>query len=523
MNIGPRISLIILSVGVLLLSFFGYIHPAVNQILWISLTLLILAGSFIRLEVAILAILSELVIGGHGYLFSITIAGFPVSFRIALFGVGIIALVYHLIRTKRFPRIARTPYAIPFLFVSGFIVYGMIQGMRFNDPLLTFFDSNAYISILYLVLFIEALPTKITFARAGNVIISFSVGLALTTITLLGIYAVFHYDDSLKGAVSVNQSIQNELSQSASTSQGVIAQRMGPTAEQFKLDPSVTTKTKPASYRWLRDTGLAEISYISGHFFRVFFPSHIFTTFALFLLLILLWKKRPKREQITIIASLFLVSAALWISYSRSLWLGIGLTIIPFAFVWFKQSLHRQRAILFLVVLAIALTGIFFASNSGSIISQRIESIIHPTTEVASTHRIELGKALLDHIRDYPLWGRGFGTLVSFLTVRPNGEIITAAFYIYEWAYLDIAVKMGLLGLAAFLFLLLYTCIRLLWQYKKTGEDLFFGVALGFLACLIANVTTPIFTHPLGFGLLAFSAAFSLFRYEHTGTTRYME
>lgn len=523
MNPRIRISLIIIAIFTVLLSFLGFVIPSVNHIAWFLIIGFVFCGALIKYEFIGFVLLAELAIGGHGYLFSITLAGFPISLRIGFFGVACVTLLYHLIRKRKFPRIAKTRLAIPFVILVLIIVFGMIRGIAHNNGLITFFDANAYLSVLYIVFFTEAFYNVTSLQKAFSTLISFGTALSLLTIALLGTYAVFHYDNSLKAAISVDSTIQQELSGTSSFSQGAVAQRINPQTTQFQLDPSVTTKTKPASYRWLRDTGLAQISYISGRFFRVFFPSHIIMLAIFFVALSLLWRKQTRMSRALLIGSLISMGAALFISYSRSLWLGGVIGLLLFAIMWFRQTLHRQRALIVFFVFLFAVIIILLTTQIGPIFTKRIDSILNPNTEVAGTHRIELAKALYQQIKDYPVWGGGFGTLVSFPTVLPNGQVITATFYIYELAYLDIAVKLGGVGLSFFLLFYGYITYNLSKMYRKFGAPITIGLLAGFVACLTANITTPIFTHPLGFGLIGLLCAYIFASYEYTTPARHLE
>lgn len=521
----PSISipLIILAFVIYVISFCGFIFSPVNYFFWVFIVLLTLCIGLIRFEFIGLAIIGELILGGYGYLFSLNIFGFPISLRIGIFFIACITFCYHVIRKKKSPRIAHKKIFVPFIILIAILAIGVFQGFFRNDFTITFFDANAYISVFYIVFLIEAFPTLKSINKLLSLLLSFSAALAVITIMLLGIYATFHYDNSLKAAISVDATIHEELSGESSFSQGTIAQRTQPKVEQFELDPTVTTKTKPASYRWLRDTGVAQVSYISGKFFRVFFPSHIFLIPALFVGLSLLWKKGLEHKKKLLIVSLCLIILALYISYSRSLWLGTVVGMGVFAVFWFKQTLHRQRAVIGLGIIALLLLVFITSSEAGDIVVSRVNSIIHPSTEVAGTHRIELAKALYEQIKHRPLFGSGFGTLVSFPTVLPNGEVIQAAFYIYELSYLDIAVKLGIVGLILFILFYGYLLVGLYKKYVRASAPVSIAFFSGFTALLIANITTPVFTHPLGFGLLALICAFIFIEHERSSTNSNVE
>jgi O-antigen ligase len=71
---------------------------------------------------------------------------------------------------------------------------------------------------------------------------------------------------------------------------------------------------------------------------------------------------------------------------------------------------------------------------------------------------------------------------------------------------LEIWLKIGLLGLAAyFLFLgrLIAGARRL---GAKTGNNLWFGASAGLIFLAITNVFTPYLNHPLGIGVLLLSS-----------------
>ena len=93
----------------------------------------------------------------------------------------------------------------------------------------------------------------------------------------------------------------------------------------------------------------------------------------------------------------------------------------------------------------------------------------------------------------------------------PGTDVVEyAKVFLFEWAYLDLIVKIGLVGLAAYVFWLL----RIAWQgvtaiRSAAGPDrgLMAGLLGGLTAVAVANVFTPFLNHPLGIGIVLLTAA----------------
>jgi O-antigen ligase len=106
-------------------------------------------------------------------------------------------------------------------------------------------------------------------------------------------------------------------------------------------------------------------------------------------------------------------------------------------------------------------------------------------------------------IKKAPVFGSGFGTTLTFksedprvTTVNPTGMYTTSAF---EWGYLDITMKIGIVGLGIYLYLIWKIGTGL---WKKRADNYNLGLLLGLIALLVINIFSPYLNHPLGIGYL---------------------
>lgn len=122
--------------------------------------------------------------------------------------------------------------------------------------------------------------------------------------------------------------------------------------------------------------------------------------------------------------------------------------------------------------------------------------------DAATASRWSLLPKLNEKIKESPIFGNGFGTSVTYQSSDPRiisttgGSYTTSAF---EWNYQDILVKMGLLGLLAYGYLLYAIFLVLLKAEPK--ERLW--LIPSFFALLALNALSPFLNHPLGIGYLA--------------------
>ena len=157
---------------------------------------------------------------------------------------------------------------------------------------------------------------------------------------------------------------------------------------------------------------------------------------------------------------------ALYLTFTRSAWLGLGLGwLLIFYFRW-RKGLFVYLSLLFFII-GLALT--FPASETGDLVL----SILFPTDRVSSrfivnSDRIDMYHASLKIAADYPITGIGFDTLTGIWqtdrydlrTSKPYDRISSNPFHIM--------VSTGFLGLAAWLFFQLCVLVYLLKAMRGT-------------------------------------------------------
>ncbi len=286
--------------------------------------------------------------------------------------------------------------------------------------------------------------------------------------------------------------------------------------------------TLPEFYFWVRDTGLGEITRYNGNIYRVFFQNQIFGLLLFFIFsgYALNYFFRKKRPTILLLLLSSVVLAEVIISLSRSFWLGFLCALCIYmlgSLFLIKKIIIKQYLPYFLKLISyffviflgcFTLLGLIYflppkiKGDLSSVLDNRLKM------EAAGSSRLNMLKPLLHAISDHPLIGSGFGRTVTYQSADPRIVATTAAgrgqynTYAFEWGYLDIILKLGLLGLFVyfgFLWVLLkqfwHLCCKYL-ESKPKQATLYYGFFVSILALMAVNITTPFLNHPLGIGWL---------------------
>ena len=460
------------------LSFLAYLFPGWQIIVFALLTLGFLVLASYRLEWGVLILLSELFIGSKGYLFALNIGSLSLSIRIVFWLIVLAVWLVKFFRTwlvtKHCPledwrkiKVVKIYY-----WLAIFAFWGLMNGFWHHQSFSNlFFDFNGW--IFFLLIFPLYSIFGASSVRKKNItnlkLVFWSSIIWLSIKTLFFLYVFSH---NLYGLESL--------------------------------------------YLWLRKTGVGEITAAGGGFWRVFFQSHIYIVFGWLLLLVDLARNlqaRVSRRQIInkLLLGTLLFSAII-VSFSRSFWLGIIAALLFLAIVfWHKWGFKKIliNAGLWLVMLLASLLLMVLVikfpvpKSVGSFNLNMLSNRVDLTGgESAISSRWALLSALQVELTEAPFWGQGFGATVTYKSSDPRVLASTAdgsyTTFAFEWGYLDIWLKLGLLGLLTYLFLLFF----LFKQGIKQGR---LGLAAGILALAAINIFTPYLNHPLGITFILLS------------------
>ncbi|MDO8571227.1 MAG: glycosyltransferase, partial [bacterium] len=423
--------LVSLTVGVIilaeLLSFLGYGFPLLKLVGFFLFTILALILSLKNLTYGVAFALGELIIGSKGHLFSLPISGVDVSVRVGIFCVVIIAWILGMAIRKHEDHFSflKSRFIKWYALLGVFIVWGIIQGIIQHNTFSNLFsDANAWLYFLFAFPLYTALRSQKEISVIMNVA---KVALyALLVKTFFFLYIMTHQ--------TVGQDVVYTL------------------------------------YRWLRTTGVGEITQFEWGGVRVFFQSHIYAVIAFFVCLPAVQRfiggntKDQKRflhgwklHKYTIML-LVGCTAAIALSFSRSFWVVSAITYISWVvFSLFQRVPWRSlidtvsinASIKFIsLVLLIAVSAFPFPQPTGifgiSSFAKRFQDI---GSEAAAASRWSLLPVLTSAISAHPFLGYGFGKTLTYTSFDPRVRELektgTFTTYAFEWGYLDVVIKIG--------------------------------------------------------------------------------
>lgn len=465
-----------------LISLVGYVFPDVRQISFLILALLFLIVSIKDLKWGLFILLIELFIGSKGYLFYFEHGDFILSIRIAFwliimsiwFTRSIFNLQSSIINFKKI----LTPYfAIFFLFLG----WGLLNGyLRNNELSNVFFDFNNWLYFSLIFPIFSSLKTKEDFKELWDIFLATIIWLSLKTFLLL-----YFFSHNIPGTIEM-------------------------------------------LYKWVRTTGVGEITLIEGGFYRIFIQSQIYNLVAFFIFLFLTTKqyfKNKKNKILITYYSLLVINLAIIIlNFSRSFWAGliVGLILFIIFLFWhynwkfaFKSIGGLILTFILSFVLIVAIVKFPFPNplggfSTGDLLKERASQL---TDEAAVSSRWNLLPELWSEIKQSPILGQGFGATVTYISNDPRvreqnmtGEYTT---YAFEWGWLDIWLKLGLLGALVYIALLL----KIIWDgfklFLNNKENILaLSLVMAIIVLCAVHFFTPYLNHPLGIGIILLSASY---------------
>ncbi len=285
------------------------------------------------------------------------------------------------------------------------------------------------------------------------------------------------------------------------------------TAFNFLLFRAGATLLHAAYYNWLRDIAAVKMTQVNEFYWRTVFPEQLLVVPLLLIFSALLLKNKKVWRYWPLVAGALILS----LNISRAYLLGwlIGLLVLKLFSSWRDW---RKIFLINMVAFAVFFFSINLISSRGhylglnmlglrflSALAPQLEwlGVTPPEIDVSADIRTALLPPIFAMIKDQPLFGQGLGQGFSY---ERQGEIITT--HIYDWGFLEMWTKWGLVGLCIFLFII-YRLLRALYRQAKAkqAEPLWSGLFVVWLALAAINITTSTFFHSLGVTLLIITMA----------------
>ncbi|MFA7702494.1 MAG: hypothetical protein WCX80_03485, partial [Patescibacteria group bacterium] len=300
-----------------LFSIFTFYVPGFNNLATLIIALLVLILTLYRLDYGIFLLLIELFIGSKGYLFYFESQGTQISLRIILWlivmVIWLVPFISRWLKERKFPwgRIKKSALVWSFGSLGVLVIFGLLNGLKQGHNFSNiFFDFNGWIYFSLLLplyeVFVVSKNKVNNWQRLEQIFIISVSWLIIKTLILL--YFFTHNIPSLL----------------------------------------------PDIYRWVRLSGVGEITPVSGGFFRIFFQSHIFLLLAS---PFLAWKLKEKGDW-SVWIFLTLCWTGIIISLSRSFWLALlASVILVLIVIWQRSGIKTAlgSSLKYLVILTMSL------------------------------------------------------------------------------------------------------------------------------------------------------------------------
>lgn len=457
-------------------SYAGFFYPKVELVVISILLIGVLLLTLQDIRYGLWCVLAELVIGSQGYLLSLQLGSFVMSLRMALWMIVMavwlaregLQWLRHKNFTERYKEISYSP---PLMFLAAVMILGLAVGfLSGNDRGLYILEGKRWLYSVIIISFILTFKTKEDIKQLVAIITG---GVAVLCLQALALIYVFSH----------------------------------------ALAPFVYDV-----YSWMRGALLGEITRLPSGFSRVFMQSQIFVLPVLIGGMVYGYEAfRARSHKLWWYGSLAVAALVTVVaSLSRSFWVALAVSGGITAVIFYCLHRPKVREILRFVVYGMAVAVVSFlvlwivvrfpyprsqASLDVSLLSDRATKM-----EAGAASRWALWPVMWHDIIRSPLWGYGFGKTLTYQTSDPrivsstvNGEFTT---YAFEWGWLDLWLKFGLLGVLAYLWLL--------WELLRDGVAVMkvkilpgVIVVTGVMMIAVVHFFTPYLNHPLGFGYLA--------------------
>ncbi len=448
----------------------------------VGIALFVFVLALRRLDIAMLIVIAEMIAGSHGHLLSTEVIGFTISLRMILFLAVMAAWGISFIKQSsrnHFRKLLSDERMLVWIPLWVAITVGLIVGVIKNGSMVAFQDGNAYISTLLIFPWLTVTWERWRLRSLLQVVAASSIWISFLS---LGIFYVFSH---------------------------------------FQIFTLTNT------YEFLRDTRMAEITRVVGQIHRVFLPSQL--SVILIGLFFLAWTSMLSTVRQWLITGVLLLvssSVVMFLSLSRSYWVGVFAGLIVFIILMLVRAEGKQRwypitkvfgtfcaSSLFGLLLVVGVLLFPFPNSFGT--SGDLSLAFSSRTGIGDagiSSRWKLLPLMLETIREQPFLGSGFGKTITFATddprARSQSEDGLWTTYAMEWGWLELWLKMGVLGIAGYLWLGYFLMRRFF--LLIFGPNRWIGVGL-FSALVFLFVThffSPYLNHPIGIAWMLFFFAF---------------
>ncbi|MEA3450084.1 MAG: O-antigen ligase family protein [Patescibacteria group bacterium] len=441
---------------------------------------------------AILIIFVELFIGSKGYLFFAEIFGVQISIRLMFFVIIMLVWLYLFVKNIR-------------------------QGDLNIAKIRLYIQNNIYLKLLFVLLFIIAFATINAFLRQNSLSdIFFDLNGWLFLGILFPLFSLpLFYENKLKDFL--NNLLAVFLA-------GIVWISLKTLILLYLF--SHLAPWLDNIYRWVRESGVGEITMMPGNFYRIFIQSQIFVLAGIIVVLILLLKTKKRRQSFFLHLCMILFLSTTIVSLSRSNWLGLACSLLLFflgySFVYFRPFKKYFNYILrFIGVIILSAVFVFMIVKipwPGSDTQVDTFKSIRDRTgnianEAGAASRWALWPEMLKEIKKGPFLGRGFGTTISYASSDPralesNPDKLYTTFS-FEWGWLDVWLKLGIFGLLVYAGIFVILIVENLKKFFQQRDIIYLGLVCLLVLMAVINFFSPYLNHPLGIGFLLIIIFFS--------------
>ncbi len=465
-----RLSLVIL-IGLFLLaivaSVFQWSFPI---LLFIGLLMTILTAQNPMRGIA--GVFLELLSNPHGYLISTNIF-VPLSLRMTVFIGFFLGYLLYLIRVKTLPRFSFSQILV-ILPLTTAVILGMIRGILLQNPLDAFQDGNAYFFLLYAIPIFSLSWKSSDKLRILQIFAAGAIGNVLASLGILYVFSHFEV-----GFLRI-------------------------------------------AYVFLRDVRFAEITDLGMGVYRVFLQSQFFVFAFSALLIPFFFSLSSRKERFHFVLVLGSLLTVFLLSLSRSFWVGMSVATLALVAlllrtrftkaVWRSFLAHGLLSAILAVFLILFVTVFPFPTQRLGARDLASAFKMRTQEDVAIFSRWKLLDPMRSTVNEHVLLGSGFGTTISFVSddprvreINPDGFWST---YAMEWGWLELWIKMGILGPLSFLFCFFWIVKRFLQEPKTEHGWIGIGLVSGLVFLFATHFFSPYLNHPIGLGYILLTIIF---------------